>query len=256
MNPEDLAQVQVVPQENATPTESPAEIKQEVGQPSQGGDNTPDADNLPFHKHPRWIQKNREVEEMRQKLEELLPLKSEIESLKHTPTHATDPVLPDWWVDAFGTDEASKEAYKKHSVLENQKMREMEDSISKRVRDDIKHEQEERTASVEKWENYIETQITDLQGKGLKFDRNELLKVVDDYSKDVEGNYIPGYVFPFDKAYEILQLKKQVPTPTDKARENAASISSTGTKTGATTLNQMPTLTDIRQRGWGAWRGN
>ena len=253
----DLAQVQDVPEETPTLPDSPSETVEKGEEPSQGGDNTPDEDNLPFHKHPRWIAKQRETEELRAKLEELSPLKDEFEQIKsQLPKQPEpDPEMPDWWKDAFGTDEASMKAFKQKLADEDRLLATMEERVANKIRQTEAQEIADREAQVQKWETHIENEIQALYAKGYTFDKNELLKVVDDYSKDGQGNYT-GYVFPFDKAYEILQLKKTVPTPTDTARKNAASQSVSATKSGATHTQKAPTLTEIRQRGWGSWRDN
>lgn len=256
MNQIDLAQVQDVPEETTTLPDSPSDTNGNEQEPSQEGEtNTPDEDTLPFHKHPRWIAKQRETEELRAKLDELSPLKEEFESIKsQLPKQPEpEPEMPEWWKDAFGTDEASMKAFKQKLQDEDRLIATMEERIVNKVRQTEAQEIAEREAQVQKWEAHIENEIQTLYTKGYTFDKNELLKVVDDYSKDAEGNYT-GYVFPFEKAYEILQLQKKVPTPTDTARKNAASQSVSATKSGATQTNTAPTLTDIRQRGWGAWR--
>lgn len=256
MEQTDLAQVQDVPEVTPTLPDSPSETNGEEKEPSQGGEtSTPDEDTLPFHKHPRWIAKQRETEELRAKLDALEPLKSEFEEIKSRlpKQEEPEPEMPEWWKDAFGTDEASMKAYKQKLQDEDRLLATMEERIVTKVRQTEAQEIAEREAQVQKWEAHIENEIQTLYSKGYTFDKNELLKVVDDYSKDAQGNYT-GYVFPFEKAYEILQLKKTVPTPTDTARKNAASLSVSATGSGATQTTSAPTLTEIRNRGWGGWR--
>lgn len=235
--------------ETETPSDPPTEIKEEQGEPSQGGDNTLAEENLPFHKHPRWIQRNREIEELRQTVEELLPLREQVTELSQTPH---DLSLPDWWKEAFGDDELSKKTYQRQIEEQNRQFEEWSEKTIQKVYETQARFEQQQNAEVQMWEDHIEDQLQALKDKGYRFNRNELLKIVDDYSKDEEGNY-GDRLFPFEKAYEILQLKKSTPTPTDKARQDAASLSVAGTKSGGAT-HAIPTLTEIRQRGWSGWR--
>jgi hypothetical protein len=249
-----LAQVQEVPQENETPTVSPTDNNTEGTQPSQGGDtNTPDVENIPFHKHPRWIERQRQFEKMEQELQELRPLKDEFEQIR-AKVAPTEQEMPDWWKEAFGTDEASQQAFKKQVEYQQKVEADLEQRLLTKVQERQAEQQRSQQEEVQKWESYIESEVQTLRDKGYTFNRNELLKVVEDFSKDGEGNFT-GHLFPFEKAYEILQLKKTVPDPTATARKTAAGLSSTGTKTGSSGPS-VPTLTEIRQRGWSGWRND
>lgn len=252
MSLENLAQVQEVPQETTTPAVPPPETKEEGTEPSQGGEpNTPVVENIPFHKHPRWIERQHQFEKMERELSELRPLKDEFEQIR-SKVAPVEPEIPDWWKEAFGTDEASQQAFKKQVAYQQSVEAKLEERLLTKVQEQQQEKVRAEQEQVEKWESFIETEVQMLRDKGYAFDRNELLKVVEDFSKDGEGNFT-GRLFPFEKAYEILQLKKTVPTPTDTARKTAATLSSTGTKTGSTT-STIPTLTEIRQRGWNGWR--
>lgn len=245
-------------EENDTPTDSPTESNGEEENPSQKGDgietiNTSDEDdNIPFHKHPRWIARNRELEEMRGELESLRSLKTEIESIKQPPQ--VEPEMPDWWKEAFGETDESKKAYQKQLEHEQKLYSQWEEKVIQKVRSSEAEEAARHEQAVRKYETQIENELDTLYEKGYKFDRNELLKVVEDYSKDAQGNFT-GTLFPFEKAYEILQLKKSIPSETSKVRNQAAGKSVRGTHSGVPTKT-VPTITDIRSRGWGAWRDN
>ncbi len=249
------AQVQDVPEVIPTPSESPTETKVEGTEPSQGGEtpiNTPVAEeNIPFHKHPRWIELQREREQMRKELQDLRPLKEEFSQIK-TRLPQQEQEMPDWWKEAFGTDDASKAAFKKQVEYQNKVYEDLESRVVSRIESQAQDRVRREAEEVAKWETVIDTEVNTLREKGYQFDRNELLKVVEDYSKDAQGNFT-GVLFPFEKAYEILQLKKTMPTPTATARKTAAAQSVAGTKTGSPS-SSIPTLTEVRNRGWSSWR--
>lgn len=252
-----MAQVQDVPEVIETPTESPAEIKENVEEPSQGGeqdlpDNTPDVeDNIPFHKHPRWIAKQRELEEMREKLSEIETIKQEFSQFKQQNT-SNEPEMPEWWVESFGNDDASRNAWKKQVEHEQKLYQDWESRILEKVKTSEAQEAKQQADAVAKYEAEIENKIFALQEKGYKFNKNELLKVVEEYSTDETGKF-SGVLIPFEKAYQILQLKKSIPSTTDKVRQKAADLSVQNTSSGIKT-NNVPSLSEIREKGWGAWR--
>lgn len=251
--------------ENETPTDSPTESNEEGIDPSQEGDegeetgngietpiNTPDADhNIPFHKHPRWIARQREMDELRRTIEELKTAPREPEVPASQPQTQE---MPDWWKETFGTDEASQTAFQKQLQHEQQMYEKWKANVINEFRSSEEQARRAHEESVRKYEQEIEDNILALQEAGHTFDRNELLKVVEEFSVDGQGNFI-GQLFPFDKALQILQTRKAAPTPTDTARKQAASLSAKGTKSG-TTAKTMPTLSDIRNRGWGSWRSD
>lgn len=252
---EATAQVQDAPEVTTTPTDSPTETKVETEtEPSQGGEttqNTPVVNDVPFHKHPRWIERERKFNEMEKELGELRPLRDEFGRFK-SQIAPQELEMPDWWKEAFGTDEVSKAAFKKQTEYEAKRFEEFENRILERFEQRSVEKIQKEQAEVQKWETYIETEVQNLREKGYQFDRNELLKVVEDYSKDAQGNFT-GHLIPFERAYEILQLKKAAPTPTVVARQTAAAQSVAGTNS-ATTPSTLPTLTEVRERGWGGWR--
>lgn len=252
---ETMAQVQDAPEVTTTPTDSPTETKVETTEePSQGGEatNTPDAENIPFHKHPRWIEKQREIDDLKRQLQTVSTLPNDIKEIREQLTPKKEAEMPEWWKEAFGTDEASKKAFKKHLEEQEKAYAGLEDRVIARIQREAQERQQKEQETVRQWETFIDTEVQKLREKGYTFDRNELLKVVEDYSKDPEGNFT-GQLIPFEKAYEILQLKKTAPTPTVVARKTAAAQSVAGTNS-ASTPSTLPTLTEVRQRGWGGWR--
>ena len=78
-------------------------------------------------------------------------------------------------------------------------------------------EQEQKTKESEYWNNWVGDQVQSLKDEGLKFDKNELMKVMYDYKPtDDEGN------LDFRKGYEIMEvLKKKDPEKTEARKKIA-----------------------------------
>ena len=166
--------------EDKTASESQPE-KKETDKPSQKGENTP-VEQTPFHKHPRWIQTQRELKELRE----------ETARLKAERTQSQPVTVPDWWKKQYGDTTESKQRYA--SVV--QKDGEL-DWIKSQILESIKSEQQAETSQTQAGEEYVNTQIQEMADEGLKFDKNVLLKFMVDFQKDygagglldAEGNY-------------------------------------------------------------------
>lgn len=175
-----------------TSSESQSENK-ETDKPSQKGDNT-SAQPTPFHKHPRWIQTQRELKELR---EETARLKTQG---TNQPSEA-----PAWWKKQYGDTPEAKARYE--SVI--QKDGEL-DWIKGQVLESIKSEQQAEQGQVKAGEEYVNTQLAELSDEGLKFEKNALLKFMVDFQTeygagallDAEGNY------DFRKSLALMEKMK------------------------------------------------
>lgn len=238
--------------EETVPGSQP-EIKHEEEKPPQGGvANTPD-ENVPFHKHPRWIAREKEIADLKAQNVELAKFREEMkpamEKLQR-PAESNENPLPQWWKTIYGDTDESKQAfslYRQETLSDRERMKQEILEDQQKVQD---HQKEE----VNKWTDLIETQITALREKGLEFDRNELLKVVDDYSKGADGNYL-GSLISFEKAYEILQMQKaqeKNPAKDIERKKIAGKTSSDNSGDGSRkpTVNKIGSLA---KRGWSDW---
>ena len=190
-------------EETETPPESPTEEKTEK-EPSSSPDGKPEdkpkdkvetPENLPFHKHPRWKElqeelrtKDDRIGELEKKFEEVSPRLKEIEE-KEQP-------IPSWFAESFGD---NKELWGKYQSYDQERREE----IKQEIYADQAKAQKEQTESVQKWNNWVEDQVSELAGEGLTFDRNELLNTMMEYKPtDEAGN------LDFHKGYEILTKVK------------------------------------------------
>lgn len=232
--------------EEETPSEPPTETKQKEEKPSQEGENTPDEENIPFHKHPRWIAMQKEREDLRKKVDELE------QKTKETPTEShkdEEQKMPKWWVIANGDSDQSKEAYADYvrdqeTQQERMRLKAIEIERSK---------EQKNKEEAKKWEKIIEDELTKLQDDGKQFDRNELLSIVAEYSpKNAEGNIVGPYI-SFQKAYEILELKNAtVKKEKEEVVQKKKSVSSLTAPDNSGRDNDASSLTwaQLRKKGW------
>jgi hypothetical protein len=167
----------------------PAETNQTENAPSSQGaedtSNTEHANNVPWHKDPRW------VEWQRQK-DELLKFKEETEPklVALQPQEQSD--IPSW----FGGD---SEAWSQYLSFQSQR----EAQVKQAALNEVEAKQKAETDRITQANQYVEQELASLEAQGKKFDRNELLKVVSDYKPiNDEGKW------DFVRAHEILELKK------------------------------------------------
>jgi|SRR5579863_4824703 len=165
--------------DDKTSSESQTGTK-ETDKPSQRGDNTP-AEKTPFHKHPRWIQTQRELKELREETARLKSLGG------NQPAEA-----PGWWKKQYGDTPESNARYQ--AVI--QKDGEL-DWIKQQIKEDLRAETQAEQRTIQDGQEYVDTQLQEMTDEGIKFERNKLLKFMVDYQNefggkallDDEGNY-------------------------------------------------------------------
>lgn len=208
-------------EEKENSADSPSEeTEEEEGSPHQepeseveGEPSDADEDkNIPFHKHPRWKQRQKEIEELRRENEELKAKKQP----EATPQSQAQEDIPDpEFVRLFGD---NPEAYKLYSRLREKERHQFKEDVLNEIRQERTKEQE----AIKQQETWINTQLDTLHEEGYDFDDNKLLKVIDEYQPtDRHGN------FDFRKGMEIYELKypkreKINPAPKKKVAAKAA----------------------------------
>lgn len=243
-------------QETETPAESPSEKEpkdEESGsQPEaqEGKDDTPPAEAKPseeeepavfeaFHKHPRWQSLQKELKDLSQFKEQTMPLLEKIATSLES-NQDTIPPMPDSFKDAFGENQA---LWEKQYRYEKQR----EDRLLSAVRQELQTAIQAPTREEKKWNEWVDNSVAELEAEGLKFNRNELMKVAVDYQPtDKEGN------ISLRKAYDILQLKKSQTTPASKPAEKKKEIAgkTMGGKEGTTEVKDYKTWGEMRHRSF------
>lgn len=224
--------------ETETHSESqPEQTKDEEKAEPQEGDNTPQE--TPFHKHPRWIERENELKELREAKEQQARELAELKSFKEEISTKVNPsgTIPDWFRELYG-DNAT--AYQKYSEHEQK----MEAERERRVVARLEQDRQRAASETARWNKWVEDNINSLQSEGKEFDRNELIKTMLDFRPmDEQGN------FDFKKGYEIYQLAKTKDTTAKStARKQLADTSVTHSKEKK--QKDYMTAADLRYKSW------
>ena len=208
-----------------TPAESlPAETKDEK------------EEEIPFHKHPRWIERENELNQLRERDEETAKELAELRTLSETK-NSTD--IPDWFTELYGE---NKVAWEKYSEHEERRTEEIEARV-------IAKQQEAQNKVVEdgeKWDKWVNTEISRLEGEGNTFDRNKLIKTMIDYSPTDANNNLD-----FDKGLKIYEAMEGKPdVAKSDARKQLADTASKATTKGEPAKKDYMTASDLRHKSW------
>jgi len=214
-------------QETDTPATPPVEDKPTENAPSsQGADNTENANSVPWHKDPRWIEWQEERKQLLEFKEDATPKLASINSQEQVE-------IPKW----FGGDEGAWKAY--NADFQANLSRVKSEAIA-----EYEAKQKAEADRVQKANEYVTNELNTLHSKGLKFEDNELLKVLNDYPLvKADGNW------DFEKAYEVLELKKLKESNPEKlqARKDIAASTKSST-TGEPTAKTYFTPADFKGR--------
>lgn len=196
----------------------------------------------------RFKSKIAEVEQKESIIKDLEDRLSYLEQSKIESTPSEDLEVPQEWVELYGDSDASKRAFK----LQLQREEKLMEDATKNAINQLKAETEKQIKMAEENELYIEESLSSLHkklGKKLPADvEDEVLTIVDEFSPvDESGKYIS--LFPFDKAYEIYELRNgQAKQSTIQARNQVANL------TGNTSEGESDSSSADFKRGWDNWR--
>lgn len=191
-----------------------------------------------------------EAAEARARYEELTRSRQEVTRVTEEPTGD----LPTYWVKLYGDSEPSKEAYK----YELQRQEAIEERAEQRALQAMEQRQETESRALSQNESTIDSRIEDLSselGRDLTPDEeSSLLDIVDEYTpKNSDGSYLGGDTIPFDKAWEIYELKQASKgQATKKSRNAVANIVNSktdGEPTGKTDNNK-----NFNPMDWNAYK--
>jgi len=216
--------------------ETPAE-SQTVKEPEEEIITTPkEEDNIPFHKHPRWIERENELQALRERDAERDRQIAELTAAQQSKTSTT---IPDWFSELYGDNQP---AWEKYSVHEQARTEEIEQRILAR-----QQEEQAKAAKEEQFfQNWIDQEVAKLEAEGLKFDKNELMKTMLDYSPTDGNNNLD-----FKKGFAIYEALKKEPVNTEKsdARKQLADTTTTTSRSEPAKKDYM-TPADLRNKSW------
>lgn len=235
--------------ENETPTESQPETNDEVVEPEVGeeGDDEPEntpEDNIPFHKHPRWIERENEIRALREEREEMARSLSELNSFKEEVSskfkESDREEIPEWFVELFGDNET---AWKKYSEGQGG----LREEIKQEIINSQREEQERIAKEQEHWTNWAKTGVEELQAEGHKFNPNELYKVMLDYAPTDEDNNLD-----FRKGLRILEAIKPKETIDPAKSQARKQIADAATKSsgGGRKVADYQTPETLKGKSW------
>lgn len=223
-----------------TPAVPPADNQPEQDKPSQGGENTPDA-NLPFHKHPRWIKTQEELAELRKFKDEAAQRLLDRTSSQRDEAKTS---IPDWFPKT-GNQANDEAQYKQYLSYENG----VKAQIKQELLEDQEKEARAKSEEEKKWTDWVNDSIQELEDEGQRFDKNELQKIALEYlPSDENGN------IDFRKALKIMQQLKapQVAQQQQQSdiRKKIADTAGAGNSRPESKPKQFQTQTSLRNKSW------
>ncbi len=226
---EDTTAKPVQAEEKETPTATPTEEKTEEKETGSEPKKQPDEENLPFHKHPRWIAQQQKLKEKDQEIAELKAAQERIEArLQSSDKKVEDeqPIaIPSWFQELYGSDDPEKDqqVYRDYLAAEEARENERIERVKQSIAAEETQRSEREKADLEWVDNQIAAVREGLSETDPKFEDNELLKVIKDYRpmKEENGELVPD----FGAAYSILKALKssgQAPAPAPKPVQQTA----------------------------------
>lgn len=224
--------------EDKTSSESQTENK-ETEKPSQEGKKTPVQDNIPFHKHPRWQKTQQELKELRE----------ETALLKADRVMGQPITVPDWWKKQYGDTPESKARYE--SVV--QKDGEL-DWIKKQVLEEVENRSKTEQQTISAGEEYVSSQISEMNEEGLKFEKNSLLKFMVDFQTQFGSGALLGEDGNYDFRKSLTLMERMQPKEIDASntvRKQVAALGGRG-KGVAPQSSSIPVLSRnmLRRGNW------
>lgn len=219
-----------------TPTESPPDTTAEMDKPAEGA-NTPE-ENIPFHKHPRWIEREKELTTLREQREADAKAIAELkeQSSKHQDPSTS---VPDWFKELYGDNQAAWQKYDEHEQTKEQE-------IEKRILDRQKQATQQQAEEAAHWNRWVDGEIKKLEDEGNKFDRNELIKTMLKYRPTDENNN-----FDFKAGYEIYDTMRAKEDPAKSLARKQLADTTSGSSKGEPARKDYKTASDLRNRSWG-----
>lgn len=185
-----------------------------------------------------------ELKELREQVQSANSYAERVAALERqiTESRSKEEELPEWWKEAYGDNDISKQGYKNQQRIFREEMtREFERREAERAA-----EEAERTEKIEAIEESFDEQMDELEesvGRTLTTtQKSELLDIIAEYSPQEDGKYV-AYI-PVEKAYDIWQ-KNQV---MGKSKQEIARIA--GSQSSGGIENSHSTETPQ----WGSWR--
>lgn len=214
--------------------------EKEDAAPAQEGDEMTLADKVAPSTNKRFKKLIEEREELAEKLSELEQFRKDVEAGRYTQSNKEE--IPSEWTEMFG-DNSEKAWNINKQLLEKQF-----NLLENKLREELSKEKQQEELETQKWENHIQEQLENLEEiKGIDLTsnsaqarklRSDLREIIEDYSPG--DNWIP-----FEKAYEIYELKKGKPAASTSIKKEIA---------GRSMSRSAGSVIEPVEVGEGSWR--
>lgn len=188
--------------------------------------------------HTRALEAEREAEKWRARAEE-------IEQSRFTRREEeVEGEMPSYWKELYGDSESSEKAWKIQLRREQEIEQRAYDAGQRGALELRQVEAARVNQNLATIDDHFED-LSALVGRDLtEKEQSAILDIVDDYTaKDEDGSYI-GAIMPFEKAWEVYELKKgSTKAPQRQARDAVATIA-------ATTTQGEPSLKAEQDKNW------
>lgn len=161
--------------------------------------------------------------------------------------------LPSYWIKLYGDSPESAEAYKIDREQKDLMRQEAREEAIRAVQEQQREEVRVNQENLNTIDTHLEA-LTEYVGRELtESEQSSVLDIVNEFTpQDEEGNYL-GALLPFDKAWDIYEMKNQVEkAPRRQSRDNVASL--TGSQTSGDTSIQAEKNKNFNPLDWGGWR--
>lgn len=160
--------------------------------------------------------------------------------------------LPGYWKELYGDSEASQKAWKIQSKANQDLIEQARSEALEAIRNERGMEAQQVEQNIEKLDEGFEN-LSTLVGRDLTDkEQSAVLDIVDEYTPKSEDGSYAGAILPFEKAWEIYELKdKASKAPKVQARDSVAALSGNRTQ-GESTLTDKDK--NFNPLDWNAWR--
>lgn len=208
---------------------------------------------VPYSRFEARVKAAQEADRLRLEAEERAEHWKAIAEAKNPPSSATDAQAPDWWVEMYGDSENSLKAWKVQDAANERLKKEARDEAVRAYREEAQADKTREQENLDKIESGIAS-VESVAGRTLtEKEQSEVLDIVDEWTpKDAEGNYL-GAPIPFEKAWEIHELRGAAAKVPKTAARNAAASASAATNAGDVNV-QADRNKDFDPRDWDAYK--
>lgn len=246
---EDLKASVTAEDTQASDSQPKEEVKEKEGE--EQTDASVEEQKVPYSRFKKY---HDEARQARQEAEEWRAKAESLQSQPRRETAVAEAEMPEYWVDLYGDSEASAKAWKVQERANQQMREDAKREALEAVRNERSQESERIESNMDTIESNLEA-LTEFVGRKLT-DKEEsaVLDIVDNYTaKDADGNYM-GAVMPFEKAWEIYELKQNSGSAKQRqARDSVASLTATSTQ-GDTAADAGEKEKNWNPLDWNAWR--